>query len=199
MSPSLEALEALRELCSQGCQAWVEEDNIKLRFEGLSKRDLAKMWPLLGLLKAHKAEVMGYLKTQTLDMPSCNSCPWCVDNPWSLYPDIPKWCGYRWDGLLADNPQCRDRLEGRVPAPRIRQNDHLKCSSPGNLTKDTGVPLTCFNCGHFRPALISPNPAESWGYCQRLGKGRYGVARACDAFCGAKGAKTAPETPKVAG
>lgn len=49
--------------------------------------------------------------------------------------------------------------------------------------------LTCYECGHFRPAVNSPNPAQAWGHCRKRGKGRYAVATACDA------ALTSPDAP----
>jgi len=40
--------------------------------------------------------------------------------------------------------------------------------------------LTCYECGHFLPAVISPNPTQAWGHCRRLDRGRFGVAMACE-------------------
>jgi hypothetical protein len=42
--------------------------------------------------------------------------------------------------------------------------------------------LTCYDCGHFHPAVSSPNPTQAWGSCQKSGKGRYGCAMACEAI-----------------
>ncbi len=42
--------------------------------------------------------------------------------------------------------------------------------------------LTCYECGHFRPATNSPNPTQAWGHCRKRDRGRYGVAMACDAL-----------------
>lgn len=42
--------------------------------------------------------------------------------------------------------------------------------------------LTCFECAYFRPAVKSPNPTQAWGHCQKRNKGRYGVAKTCEAF-----------------
>jgi hypothetical protein len=42
--------------------------------------------------------------------------------------------------------------------------------------------VTCFDCTHFRPAVKSPNPTQAWGHCQKRNKGRYGVAKTCEAF-----------------
>jgi hypothetical protein len=44
--------------------------------------------------------------------------------------------------------------------------------------------LSCFECAHFRPAVKSPNPTQAWGHCQKRNKGRYGVARTCEALLG---------------
>jgi hypothetical protein len=49
--------------------------------------------------------------------------------------------------------------------------------------------LTCYDCGHFRPAVNSPNPTQAWGHCTKQNRGRYGVAMAC------KGIMTYPEEP----
>jgi hypothetical protein len=43
--------------------------------------------------------------------------------------------------------------------------------------------LTCFECGHFRPA-VSPNPTQAFGRCEKRNRGRYGCATACDAALG---------------
>lgn len=41
---------------------------------------------------------------------------------------------------------------------------------------------TCYECGHFRPAVNSPNPGQALGYCEQKRKSRFGVARACEAI-----------------
>jgi hypothetical protein len=51
--------------------------------------------------------------------------------------------------------------------------------------------LTCYECGHFRPAVNSPNPTQAWGHCEKRGKGRYGVATACEAIL------TSPDAPAL--
>ena len=40
---------------------------------------------------------------------------------------------------------------------------------------------TCFECTHFRPAVKSLNPTQAWGHCHKRNKGRYGVAKTCEA------------------
>ena len=40
--------------------------------------------------------------------------------------------------------------------------------------------LNCSDCGHFRHAVNSPNPAQAWGHCEKRNKGRYGVALGCE-------------------
>lgn len=42
--------------------------------------------------------------------------------------------------------------------------------------------LTCCECGHFRPAVNSPNPTQAWGRCRNRERGRYGAAMACEAI-----------------
>ena len=42
--------------------------------------------------------------------------------------------------------------------------------------------VTCFECGHFRRAVKSPNPGQAWGYCEKRRRGRFGVATACEAL-----------------
>ena len=42
--------------------------------------------------------------------------------------------------------------------------------------------MTCYDCGHFHPAVNSPNPSQAWGCCGKRNKGRYGVAMACEAL-----------------
>lgn len=148
--------------------------------------------PFLKALKQHKTAAIAYLRqmqSRLQDHLSCNSCPWCLDNPWTDYPELPKWCGWWWDHLLADNPQCRDRREGRVPEPDEDAWLRLGRASPApkkpKPTKgEAGVrpAATCYDCAHFQPADHSPNPTQAWGRCHRLAQGRYGVARVCDAF-----------------
>jgi hypothetical protein len=52
--------------------------------------------------------------------------------------------------------------------------------------------LTCYECGHFRPAVNSPNPTQAWGHCRKRERGRYGAAMACEAIM------IAPEAPEEA-
>ncbi len=42
--------------------------------------------------------------------------------------------------------------------------------------------LTCYECGHFLPAVNSPNPTQAWGHCGKRNKGRYGIRTACEAI-----------------
>jgi hypothetical protein len=48
---------------------------------------------------------------------SCTECPWFQQNPWTHYPDLPAWCGYHFDHLLADNSVCTGYRKGEIPAP----------------------------------------------------------------------------------
>lgn len=174
--------EAIVQLVRLGYRFEVAGGRIRYQYKGAGKPDPGLVRHLLGVLKTNKDEAVKYLaKAQnTGDIPSCNDCPWCMENPWTHYPELPKWCGWWWDHLLADNPQCRDRREGRVPDPEPKaQPDNHK--TPKRTRPET-APGTCYDCRHFQPAASSPNPTQAWGRCRHLGKGRYGVARACDAF-----------------
>lgn len=67
--------------------------------------------------------------------------------------------------------------------------DHTPPSKVVNLHPDAAPQispreriLTCYECGHFRPAVNSPNPTQAWGYCEKRDRGRYGVAMACESI-----------------
>ncbi len=111
--------------------------------------------------------------------PSCTLCPWCLDNPWSHYPDLPRWCAWWWDYLAANSGWCRDKREGRVPEPQPRSLG--KELERGKSRDNALLSTTCYACAHFQTSS-GPNPAQAWGFCANLGQGRYGVARVCDAF-----------------
>jgi len=55
---------------------------------------------------------------------SCFECPWHRENFWSRHPELPKWCEYHMDGLLADNPQCISYRRGEVPQSRERGKEN---------------------------------------------------------------------------
>jgi len=171
---------AILRLSRLGYRIEVCGDKVQYKYDGLGQPDLAQVRVLLDSLRTNKREVLKCLKAQGKTL-LCNSCPWCQDNPWTRNPDLPKWCGWWWDYLLADNPQCLDRREGRVPDPQPRNSRPRKA---GDLKSLNHAPTaaTCSECAHFTPARSSPNPTQAWGECRKLDKGRYGVARACDAY-----------------
>ncbi len=53
---------------------------------------------------------------------------------------------------------------------------------------------TCFGCPHFAPTT-GPNPAQSWGTCQKRRRGRFGLARACEAMLTPRDASEDANTP----
>jgi DNA primase len=62
----------------------------------------------------------------------------------------------------------REPLDGEPEPATVEDTDHITS--------------TCYECGHFCPAVNSPNPAQAWGHCRKRNKGRYGVATACEAL-----------------
>jgi len=153
-------------------------------WDGIPGQDPDELRPCLGF----KQRVSQVPEAEP-EVPSCNDCPWCLNNPWTHYPDLPKWCGYWWDHLSADKPQCLDQREGRVPDPKAGdsrakppQNDPRRRPPRGDLERAKDLAFTCYECAHFDLAHFSPNPAQAWGECRLLGKGRYGLVRACDGF-----------------
>lgn len=177
----MKVADIIRSLTDMKIELVILGDEILVRRAASTPLNPECVKPFLKALRQHKTAAIAYLRqiqTRLQNLPSCNSCPWCLDNPWIHYHDLPKWCGWWWDHLLADNPQCRDRREGRVPDPERSpgKNETLPDYHPGPRGD------ICNNCGHFRPAAQSPDPAQAWGYCHHLGKGRYGMARVCDAF-----------------
>jgi hypothetical protein len=182
----------LKRLRDLGYTTEVAGDKVRFIRQAEACPDPTEVARLAKALKRHKAEVLVLLQAQapeTPDIPSCDACPWCLDNPWTHNPELPKWCGWWWNHLEADSPQCRDRREGRVPDPmpgdfRTRPPRNGPMISPTRHISEEGkgLPFTCFDCVHFDPVHPSPNPNQAWGECRRLGKGRYWVARACDAF-----------------
>lgn len=171
----------IQSLTGLGFEVAVAGDEIMVRRAASKPLNPECVKPLLKGLKQHKTAVIAYLKkmrTRLQDIPFCNDCPWCLENPWTHYPEFPKWCGWYWDHLLADNPQCRDRRVGRVPDPKVTPQPD-RHAEPFLIQPETAAG-TCYECRHYQPA--SPNPTQAWGWCRHLGKGRYGVARACDAL-----------------
>jgi len=188
------------ELVRLGYRFEIHGDKVRYSYHGPDRPDPATVRPLLETLKARKPEVVTYLKAESaraIGQP-CTSCPWCMDNPWTHYPDLPLWCGWWWDHLAADGGQCRERQEGRVPDPEPRKTDPLRGPRSAACEGGKGLSFTCFECAHFRPAEASPNPRGAWGECRKLGRGRYGVARSCDAFVSRAEEKKEAELKKPA-
>ncbi len=179
-------------LTRMGFRFRLDGEVVKVRFQGKVRPEPSQVLPLLDTLKQRKPEVQAYLSGLAQTILSCNVCPWCLDNPWSHYPDLPKWCAWWWDYLAANSGWCRDRREGRVPDPEPGKSDVGPLTLPRKET--TEVAPTCSECEFFDAGASSPNPTQAWGFCRKLGKGRYGVARACDAWVAPKEATKACST-----
>lgn len=167
-------------LVDMGYRLEPDGENIRYKYMGPGEPD-AEAESLLVSMKAQKPTVLDYLRAKE-DPSLCTSCPWCMPNPWTFFPDLPLWCGWSWNHLATNNGQCRDRRVGRVPDPKL---GGIKNPGPerSNLNPpDLNPKISCFECYFFDPADFSPNPTQAWGFCRNMKKGRYGIARACELF-----------------
>jgi hypothetical protein len=93
-------IEAVRTLANMGYRFEVNGENIKARYEGPGKPDPAQVRPLVDLMKAHKPDVVYFLKSYC---PRCGGCCFvpdsegeslCLACDWDLlvelYPDLKK-------------------------------------------------------------------------------------------------------------
>jgi hypothetical protein len=119
---------AINDLAKMGFSAWVEGQEICLRYAGPGKPDPSQVRPLLTLVKEHKSEVLSYLAQKPQAPPerilSCRECPWHQANPWTHFPELPAWCGWHYDHLLSDNPACLGWRRGVIPRPEPKPDLH---------------------------------------------------------------------------
>lgn len=175
--------EVLRALCRLGYRPRSEARGVRLEWHGPGMPDRQVVRPLLEIVKARQGEALVLLEAEMAgENPSCKTCPWCMDNPWSRYPDLPLWCGYWWDYLRADSGWCYERRHGQVPDPQLKAQGNEPVRSPTSHDPARAIdsPLTCFECAHFQ-ASEGENPPQTWGWCLKTGRGRCGRARVCDA------------------
>ena len=129
----------------------------------------------------------------------CAECPWYSSNPWSHYPEFPSWCSWHCDHLEADSQQCAEWRKGEIPHTdrmRIHRSGDFILGNDGEATykwdcaksEESAERVTCFQCHYFKPN-DGPNPGQAWGDCRKRGKGRCGVATACEAVL------TSPDGP----
>jgi hypothetical protein len=174
--------EVIGELSRLGFQIAAEGEEIECNLAQGITVDPERARYLLAILKENKPEALAYLRARLgVVNPPCTTCPWCRENPWTHYPDWPQWCDWWFDHLLADSGWCSDKRDGRVPDPKPRDARTRKAEDLRPLNH-APTDATCYECAHFNPARSSPNPTQAWGKCRKLEKGRYGVARACDAY-----------------
>lgn len=51
---------------------------------------------------------------------TCESCPWCQENPWTHCPEFTSWCSWHLDHLKADSQQCSGWQNGEIPMGLVR-------------------------------------------------------------------------------
>lgn len=90
-------IEAVRTLAYMGYRFTVNGESIKARYEGLGKPDPAQVRPLVDVMKAHKPDVVYFLKSfcprcggvcfiPVGEDSLCMACDW--DQLVELYPDL---------------------------------------------------------------------------------------------------------------
>jgi len=122
------------------------------------------------------------IKTAPECILTCSECPWHRANPWTHYPELPSWCDWHFDHLLADNPACIGYRRGEI-APlgkgKILGSEHY---TPVRTEEPT--PKNCGVCAHFLPSRL--NPYQGFGRCAQahLSKrpGAYPGMKACEHF-----------------
>jgi len=107
MSPGIKAIQALAKM---GYRTLLEAGDICLRWDAKGQPDLDQMQPLLDTIKANKTEVLDFLG-------SCSLCSHFVAK--EIEPDYAAFCLWWGEGLLAQNPSCKEYQEGQVPAEPI--------------------------------------------------------------------------------
>jgi hypothetical protein len=120
------------------------------------------------------------IKTAPECILTCSECPWHRANPWTHYPELPSWCDWHFDHLLADNPACIGYRRGELPAP-----GSVFVQGENPVSAESATP-TCGDCVHF---LCSPiNPLRGFGRCAQAGvsgrPGAYPGREACRYFEG---------------
>jgi hypothetical protein len=115
----MKGAEAVIKLSNLGYRFRLEGDRVIYEYTGLNDPDPAQVRPLLEKIKAHKDEVCGLLRVKRPSPPerilTCAECPWHEENPWTNYPELPFWCAWHFDHLLADNPACIGYRRGEIP------------------------------------------------------------------------------------
>jgi ribosomal protein S27AE len=93
-------IEAVRTLANMGYRFEVNGENIKARYEGPGKPDPSQVRPLVGVMKAHKPDVVDFLK---------NYCPKCGGVFFGTFNGVPRCMACYWGELVEFNPGLRVR------------------------------------------------------------------------------------------
>jgi hypothetical protein len=89
-------IEAVQSLTNMGYRFTVNGETIKAKYRGPGKPDPETVWPLFDLLKAHKNEVLSFLR---------GYCPKCGGSCFGTFADGHQRClANYWEGLKASNP-----------------------------------------------------------------------------------------------
>lgn len=89
-------IEAVQSLTNMGYRFTVNGETIKAKYRGPGKSDPDKVRPLFNLVKAHKSEVLSFLRC---------CCPKCGGTGFGTFPNGQERClACYWEGLKASNP-----------------------------------------------------------------------------------------------